>query len=122
MDRMARWGEGYIGGSVPAPMAAPAFDAARDAWRRAGRKGSPRLVALAYVALGDSDKGRQNVHDFYRLVSGEFAGIVAGAVCDSPAKVKESISSFADAGIDEIAFNPATDDLDEVKRLADVVF
>lgn len=121
MDRMARWGEGYIGGSVPAPMAAPAFDAARDAWQRAGRKGTPRLVALAYFALGDSDKGRQNVYDYYS-VSGDFAQIVAGAVCDSPAKVKDAISSFADIGVDEISFNPGTDDVDEIKRLADAAF
>jgi alkanesulfonate monooxygenase SsuD/methylene tetrahydromethanopterin reductase-like flavin-dependent oxidoreductase (luciferase family) len=121
LDRMARWGEGYIGGSVPAPMAAPAFDAARDAWQRAGRQGAPRLVALAYFALGDSDKGRQNVHDYYSVAPG-FAEIVAGAVCDSPAKVREAISSFADLGVDEISFNTGTDDVDEVKRLADIVF
>ena len=120
MDRMARWGEGYIGASVPAPIAAPAFDAARDAWRRAGRDGAPRLVALAYFALGDSDKGRANVHDYYS-VAPEFAAIVAGAVCDSPAKVREKISSFADIGVEEISFNPGTDDVDEVKRLADIV-
>jgi alkanesulfonate monooxygenase SsuD/methylene tetrahydromethanopterin reductase-like flavin-dependent oxidoreductase (luciferase family) len=121
MDRMARWGEGYIGGSVPAPMAAPAFDAARDAWRRAGREGAPRLVALAYFALGNSDKGRQNVYDYYST-SGEFAEIAAGAVCGSPARVQEAISSFADIGVDEISFNTGTDDVDEVKRLADIVF
>jgi alkanesulfonate monooxygenase SsuD/methylene tetrahydromethanopterin reductase-like flavin-dependent oxidoreductase (luciferase family) len=121
MDRMARWGEGYIGGSVPAPMAAPAFDAARDAWQRAGREGTPRLVALAYFALGDSDKGTQNVYDYYS-VSGEFAKIVSGAVCDSPAKVKDTVSSFADIGVDEISFNAGTDDVDEVRRLADIVF
>jgi alkanesulfonate monooxygenase SsuD/methylene tetrahydromethanopterin reductase-like flavin-dependent oxidoreductase (luciferase family) len=121
MDRMARWGEGYIGGSVPAPMAAPSFDAARDAWRRAGREGAPRLVALAYFALGDSDKGRQNVYDYYS-VSREFADIAAGAVCDSPAKVKETIASFADIGVDEISFNTGTDDVDEVTRLASIVF
>ena len=118
---MARWGEGYIGGSVPAPMAAPAFDAARGAWQRAGRQGAPRLVALAYFALGDSDKGRQNVYDYYS-VSPELAGIIAGAVCDSPAKVKETVSSFADIGVDEISFNTGTDDVDEVRRLADIVF
>jgi alkanesulfonate monooxygenase SsuD/methylene tetrahydromethanopterin reductase-like flavin-dependent oxidoreductase (luciferase family) len=121
LDRMARWGEGYIGGSVPAPMVAPAFDAARDAWRRAGREGAPRLVAVAYFALGDSDKARQNVHDYY-TVTPEFTAIVTGAVCDSPAKVKQTISSFADLGIDEISFYTGTDDLDDVKRLADTVF
>lgn len=121
MDRMARWGEGYIGGSVPAPMAGPAFDAARDAWQRAGREGAPRLIALAYFALGDGDKGRQNVGDYYS-VAPDFAKIVVGALCDSPVKVKETISSFADLGVDEISFNTGTDDLDEVKRLADIVF
>ena len=121
IDRMARWGEGYVAGSVPAPMAAPAFDAARDAWQRAGRQGAPRLVALAYFALGDGDKGRQNVGDYYS-VAPDFAKIVTGALCDSPAKIKETISSFADLGVDEISFNAGTDDLDEVRRLADIVF
>jgi alkanesulfonate monooxygenase SsuD/methylene tetrahydromethanopterin reductase-like flavin-dependent oxidoreductase (luciferase family) len=121
MDRMARWGEGYIGGSVPAPMAAPAFDAARAAWQRGGREGAPRLVALAYFALGDSDTGRQNVYDYYS-VNGEFAGVIAGAVCDSPAKVKDAVSAFADIGVDEISFNSGTDDVNDVKRLADIVF
>ena len=86
-----------------------------------GGRGTPRLIALAYFALGDSDKGRQNVHDYYS-VSREFASIVAGAVCDSPAKVKETISSFTDIGISEISFNTGTEDLDDVRRLADIVF
>lgn len=124
LNRMATWGEGYIAGSVPAPMAAPAYDAAREAWRQAGRAGSPRLVALAYFSLGDGEKGRQNVYDYYRGPSPEFeqfAKMVADAVCDTPAKVKEKIASFADLGVDEISFNTGTDDLDDVKRLADIV-
>jgi hypothetical protein len=43
-------------------------------------------------------------------------------VCDSPAKVKETISSFTDIGISEISFNTGTEDLDDVRRLADIVF
>jgi hypothetical protein len=43
-------------------------------------------------------------------------------VCDSSAKVQEAISSFADIGVDEISFNTGTDDVDEIKRLADAVF
>jgi hypothetical protein len=38
------------------------------------------------------------------------------------AKVKEAISSFAAMGVDEISFNTGTDDVDEVRRLADIVF
>ncbi|MCL2582327.1 MAG: LLM class flavin-dependent oxidoreductase [Streptosporangiales bacterium] len=121
MDRMARWGQGYIGASVPAPMAAPAFGAAREAWARAGRDGAPRLIALAYFALGDGETGRRNVQDYYS-VAPDLAGVVAGAVCDTPAKVKEAVASFTDLGVDEISFNTGTDDLDEVRRLADIVF
>jgi alkanesulfonate monooxygenase SsuD/methylene tetrahydromethanopterin reductase-like flavin-dependent oxidoreductase (luciferase family) len=122
LDRMARWGEGYVGASIPAPMVAPAFDGARDAWRRAGREGAPRLVALAYIALGDSDKGKQNIYDYYYYGGyPDFANVVVGGVCDSPAKVREKIASFADLGVEEISFNVGTDDLDEVKRLADIV-
>ncbi len=121
MDRMARWGEGYIGGSVPAAMVAPSFDAAREAWQRAGRSGSPRLVALAYYALGDGEQGRRNVRDYYSAGGGEIADLVAANVCDSPAKVRDTLKSFEDIGADDLIFNTGTDDVDEVKRLADIV-
>lgn len=120
LARMARWGEGYVG-SAPAAMAARAFDAARDAWRRAGRAGSPRLVALAYYVLGDADAGRRNVHDYYSAAGEDFANATVGAVCDSAAAVKAAVSSFADIGADEIIFGPATADPDDITRLAEIV-
>jgi hypothetical protein len=102
-------------------MVAPSFDAARDAWQRAGRDGSPRLVALAYYALGDGEKGKANIYDYYS-VSPDFAELAASAVCDTPAKVKEAISAFSDLGADALVFNCGTDDVEEIKRLADIVF
>lgn len=121
LDRMARWGDGYIAASLPAPMVAPSLETAREAWQRAGRAGAPRLLALAYFALGDGEKGRANVHDYYHPAP-ELADIVAAAVCDTPAKVKDTVSAFADLGVDELSFNTATDDPDDVKRLAETVF
>jgi alkanesulfonate monooxygenase SsuD/methylene tetrahydromethanopterin reductase-like flavin-dependent oxidoreductase (luciferase family) len=123
LARMARWGEGYIGGSLPAAMCGPMFDAARNAWSEAGREGSPRLIALVYYALGDGEAGKANVYDYYNVEgAGDFAGLASGALCDTPAKVKEAISAFGDLGIDEILFNTGTDDIDDVKRLAEIVF
>lgn len=52
-ERAARRGTGYIGPSVPAAMVAPLFEGTRAAWAEADRAGSPRLVAIAYFALGD---------------------------------------------------------------------
>ncbi|WP_216896155.1 LLM class flavin-dependent oxidoreductase [Nocardia alni] len=121
-DRMARWGQGYVGGSLPAPAVAPTFDAARAAWREAGREGSPRLVALVYYALGDGEAGRRNVYDYYSATGEELAVMISAAVCTSPAMVTDAISAFTDIGADDVILNTGTDDIDDLKRLADVIF
>jgi alkanesulfonate monooxygenase SsuD/methylene tetrahydromethanopterin reductase-like flavin-dependent oxidoreductase (luciferase family) len=118
--RMAKWGQGYIGGSVPPEWVAGPFEQARSAWKDAGRSGEPRLVAIAYFALGDADKGRANVHDYYSVM-GEFADQVAAGVSGTPGAVRATVAGFADLGADELVFNPGTDDIDEIDRLADVV-
>jgi alkanesulfonate monooxygenase SsuD/methylene tetrahydromethanopterin reductase-like flavin-dependent oxidoreductase (luciferase family) len=121
MARMARWGEGYIGLGLPAPLVEPSFDAARAAWMQAGREGLPRLVTIPYFALGDPDRGRANIGDYYAWMGEETAAMAAGAVCGSVEEVRAFVDSFAAIGVDEIIFNPATDDVDEVSRLADIV-
>jgi alkanesulfonate monooxygenase SsuD/methylene tetrahydromethanopterin reductase-like flavin-dependent oxidoreductase (luciferase family) len=119
LNRMVRWGEGYIGGSLPPAMTAPSFEAAKRAWREAGRQGTPKLVVLSYFALGDTDAGRANIQDFYRLAPEDIA---TNAVLRTTREtIVQSITQYTDLGVDEIIFIPATDDLDEVTRLADIV-
>ncbi|HEX6448723.1 MAG TPA: hypothetical protein VF060_04600 [Trebonia sp.] len=118
---MARWGAGYIGLSLPAPMVAPAFAAARAAWAEAERAGSPRLIAIAYFALGGTGQGRANVRDYYSIAGDELAGHVSDGVAAGPAQVKETVAAFADVGADELILNPTVGDLDEIDRLADIV-
>jgi alkanesulfonate monooxygenase SsuD/methylene tetrahydromethanopterin reductase-like flavin-dependent oxidoreductase (luciferase family) len=120
-ERVARWGKGYIGASVPASMVAPAFQGARTAWKNAGREGTPRLVAIAYYALGDIDKGRSNVWDYYMTAGDETAGLITGGVLVGPDGVKTGLKEFAEIGADELILNPTLDDLSELERLADVV-
>ncbi|MFI6040206.1 LLM class flavin-dependent oxidoreductase [Nocardia sp. NPDC051321] len=119
LNRMARWGQGYIGGSLPTAMTAPSFEAARRAWREAGRRGAPKLVVLTYFALGDIETGRTNIRDFYRLAP---KAIADNAVLrTTPKTIKQTIADYTDLGVDEIIFIPATDDLDDITRLADIV-
>jgi alkanesulfonate monooxygenase SsuD/methylene tetrahydromethanopterin reductase-like flavin-dependent oxidoreductase (luciferase family) len=118
--RMARWGVGYIGGSIPASWVAGHFDQARAAWREAGRGEEQRLVAIAYFTLGDVDKGRANVRDYY-TVNGDFADQVAAGLSGSPEVVLETLKSFEAIGATDLIFNPGTDDLDEIERLAEIV-
>jgi alkanesulfonate monooxygenase SsuD/methylene tetrahydromethanopterin reductase-like flavin-dependent oxidoreductase (luciferase family) len=120
-ERVARWGTGYIGLSLPAPMVAPAFEATRTAWAEAGREGSPRLVAIAYFALGDTGQGQANVWDYYSISGDEVANLVTGAMAAGPGLVKETVAAFADIGADELILNPGVGDLEEITRLADIV-
>jgi alkanesulfonate monooxygenase SsuD/methylene tetrahydromethanopterin reductase-like flavin-dependent oxidoreductase (luciferase family) len=96
MQRMAREGIGYVSGTVPAPMTAEAF-------------------------LGDDQKGRTNVHDYYSSAGEEFANLASSILSGSPDAVKATVSAFEETGADELIFCPGVADLDEVARLADVV-
>ncbi|GAB6902012.1 LLM class flavin-dependent oxidoreductase [Kineosporia succinea] len=118
--RMAHSSDGYIAGSAPAPLVAGAFDAARLAWREAGRSGRPRLVALNYFALGDPDRGRANVGDYY-AATGAYQDLVVSGVHTDAASVRDAVRQFEDLGADELILGPCTDDLDEIARLADIV-
>ena len=117
--RMAKWGVGYIGGSVPASMVAEPFDAARAAWTEAGREGAPRLVAIAYYAVGHED--RSNIYDYYSFLGDEVATFISGNGAVGPDAIAATIKSFEDIGADDLLFNPMNDDPDEIERLADLL-
>ncbi|WP_410611158.1 LLM class flavin-dependent oxidoreductase [Amycolatopsis sp. lyj-109] len=121
LNRMAKWGKGYIAGTVPVSMAASWFDGARQAWTEAGREDHQYLVGTAYFALGDVEKGRANVYDYYSSLGPEVAGLTAGAVAGGTGAVRDVIKQYEDLGIDELFFNAPTDDPDEVELLAEAV-
>nr|WP_269329133.1 LLM class flavin-dependent oxidoreductase [Kineosporia babensis] len=120
-DRAARVGEGYVAGSLPAAMVAPSFEAVRTSWKDAGREGEPRLIAVAYFALGDGEAGRADVHEYYSDMGPEFAAMVSGTVSTTPEALHTTLAEFAQIGADELIFLPATDDRDDVSRLAHIV-
>jgi alkanesulfonate monooxygenase SsuD/methylene tetrahydromethanopterin reductase-like flavin-dependent oxidoreductase (luciferase family) len=120
-ERVARWGIGYVGLAVPAPMVASAFEATRAAWAKAGREGSPYLIATAYFALGDTEQGRANVWDYFRITGDRSARFITDGVATGPGQVKDAVAALADIGADELIFNPTVDDPEEITRLADIV-
>jgi alkanesulfonate monooxygenase SsuD/methylene tetrahydromethanopterin reductase-like flavin-dependent oxidoreductase (luciferase family) len=119
MSRMVRWGDGYIGGALPLNVTAPAFTEAKRTWREAGRPGKPKLVVLAYFALGNTELGWANVRHFYQQAPDHIASSVV--VCTSRSTVRELIDQYTQLDVDEIIFIPGNDSLDEVSRLADAV-
>ncbi|MGY4648467.1 hypothetical protein [Mycobacterium sp. URHB0021] len=119
--RMATWGEGYVAGSLPAPAIEPMFEAARRAWRDAGRHSSPRLVAIAYFALGDAGRGRSSIRDYYAALGDEAADAMAQRVNTTAGEIRKAVASFEAIGADEVILHPGLADPDEVSRLADAV-
>ena len=118
--RMAESSDGYIAPSVPAAVASGAFDTARAAWQAAGRPGQPRLVGLNYFALGDPDRGRANIADYYAALP-EYQDMIVDGVHTDADSLRDAVKQFEALGADELILDPGTDDLDEITRLADIV-
>jgi alkanesulfonate monooxygenase SsuD/methylene tetrahydromethanopterin reductase-like flavin-dependent oxidoreductase (luciferase family) len=121
LTRMAHWGVGYIGPVVPPSMVAPVFDAARQAWTRAGRSGTPKLTASTYFAAADAERGRRGVYDYYLDLGHERATFMAQGMVHGQDGIREAVKAYTELGVDELIFNPALGDLDEVTRLAQTV-
>ena len=89
-------------------MVAPMFESARQAWRDAGRDGSPRLVAIGYFAFEDVSAGRRNVSNYYQATGAEFAEAQATRVNVGPDGVKSAVATFEALGADELILHPAS--------------
>ncbi|GAB2725407.1 hypothetical protein [Kitasatospora kifunensis] len=114
------------------PLGVEAFGGAQGEWDGAPVGNGPnpavptgtRQVPMLFGgystrALGDTETGQTNIRDFYQLAPEDIAGNVV--LCTTPQMVRQSVADYADLGVNEIIFVPATDNLDEVTRLADIV-
>jgi alkanesulfonate monooxygenase SsuD/methylene tetrahydromethanopterin reductase-like flavin-dependent oxidoreductase (luciferase family) len=121
--RVAQWGQGWTaGGGGPAATARVA-DRIRAAWKDAGREGEPRIAALTYFALGAdaSEAGRSNLLHYYAF-AGPYAQRIADGMLASEEAVRDAVRAFEDVGVTELYLDPAAPTLEQVDRLADVVF
>ncbi|MEU6341033.1 LLM class flavin-dependent oxidoreductase [Streptomyces sp. NPDC046977] len=119
--RAARIADGFIGASTGPAAVAEGFEAVRTAWREVGRAGSPRLMALAYYAIGDPDTGRANVYAYYSSGGEEMASAAAAGVNCGADAIGSTVRAFAGIGTDELLLVPTLADPGEVARLADAV-
>jgi alkanesulfonate monooxygenase SsuD/methylene tetrahydromethanopterin reductase-like flavin-dependent oxidoreductase (luciferase family) len=121
--RAARFGEGWIAGGSPPDQYAEMAAKARAAWAEAGREGEPRLMGLAYFALGDNAEADANAYltDYYAWLGEEVAGYIAGSAANDAETVRQYVSAFTDAGCGELIFCPSSNDPTQVDLLADAL-
>ena len=118
--RVLEYGDGWTAGGGGPQMVAPMVDKVRAAWRDAGRDGEPRIAALAYFGLGDAEASRAMLRRYYGFL-GEWVDRIVESALRTPQAARDAVRAFADAGVDELIFDPTVADLDEVDRLADAV-
>jgi len=119
--RAARFGEGWIAAGSPPEQYAPMAAKAKAAWSEAGREGEPRLMGLAYFALGDSAQGDAEaaLGDYYAWLGEGVAGYIIGSAAKDAETVSRYVAEFAEAGCGELIFCPSSSDPAQVDLLAD---
>jgi alkanesulfonate monooxygenase SsuD/methylene tetrahydromethanopterin reductase-like flavin-dependent oxidoreductase (luciferase family) len=123
MQRVVTWGAGWTMGGGDASTAAPMVEQVRAAWKEAGRGGEPRLAALSYYSLGDDAESasRDYLRDYYNFL-GDYAEQIADGAIRSESGIREAVRAFEGIGVSELYFVPTTTSLDQIDRLADLVF
>ncbi|MFJ4846649.1 LLM class flavin-dependent oxidoreductase [Streptomyces sp. NPDC088733] len=122
-ERVARWGDGFIGAGLPPRSMDRLFRDVERAWAAHGRVGGPRLLAQVNVALGTEavvEEARAGIGAYYAF-TGHAAGIAAGLLTTERA-VREAVAAFAALGADEVMLYCWSPDPDQVARLADAAF
>jgi alkanesulfonate monooxygenase SsuD/methylene tetrahydromethanopterin reductase-like flavin-dependent oxidoreductase (luciferase family) len=120
-DRAARLGDGWIAAGSGADQASDGAEKARAAWREAGRKGEPHIMALAYFSLGEraEEDVRENLMDYYAWLGEDIARMIGDSAVKDADTVKRYLATYEGAGCDELVFCPSSADPVQVDLLAD---
>lgn len=121
--RTVRWGAGWTGAGGGPRRAEPMVRSILDAWRDAGRAGTPRLLGLAYFCADERCAAESDAYlrEYYAF-AGEHAKTIADGAVRTPEQIRAVVDEFAAVGMNELTLTPTVARLDEVDRLADLVF
>jgi alkanesulfonate monooxygenase SsuD/methylene tetrahydromethanopterin reductase-like flavin-dependent oxidoreductase (luciferase family) len=106
LRRLLRYGIGWTAGGITPDKVAEHATQVHRAWGEAGRYGKPRIVALAYFSLGAEAEERS--YGFLRryYAFGGKPDVVASRALRTAEALKNALTKYADAGVDELISNP----------------
>jgi alkanesulfonate monooxygenase SsuD/methylene tetrahydromethanopterin reductase-like flavin-dependent oxidoreductase (luciferase family) len=124
----AAWADGLAGTTLDLDVAKQneLFDVARAAWVEAG-KPTPHLATSFWFALGPVDDARQQVHRHLRRymnwIPAEYVDAMAPTTgfAGSEDELAAVLCEFEAVGTDEIQLIPTSSDLNQLRRVADLV-
>ncbi|WP_405142964.1 LLM class flavin-dependent oxidoreductase [Sphaerisporangium sp. NBC_01403] len=121
-DRIARWGDGFLGAMFSPDEMGRFFRTVERSWQVAGRAGRPRLVAQANVALGPEpvvDEARRAISAYYNFI--DYRDKVVAGMLTTPEAIRGSVTAFTDAGADEVMLYCWSSDIAQIDRIADIL-
>jgi alkanesulfonate monooxygenase SsuD/methylene tetrahydromethanopterin reductase-like flavin-dependent oxidoreductase (luciferase family) len=124
----APWADGLAGITLDLDVAKEdeLFEVGRTAWAQAG-KPAPHLATSFWFALGDRDGSRVQIHRHLRhymnWIPAEFVDAMAPSTgfAGTEDELADVLGQFAAIGTSEIHLIPTSTDLDQLRRVADVV-
>ncbi|PEG39960.1 LLM class flavin-dependent oxidoreductase [Mycolicibacterium agri] len=124
----AAWADGLAGTTLDldTDKQNEVYDVARAAWAQAG-KPKPFLATSFWFALGDADAAREQVHRHLRRymnwIPAEFVDAMAPTTgwAGTEDELVGVLKRFEDIGTDEVHLIPTSADVEQVRRVADVV-
>jgi len=124
LQRLRVYGDGWTSGGASPERAGPFATQVRATWTDAGREGTPRIAALNYFSLGDevAEASRGYLRHYYGGFLGDYAEAIAEGALRTPAAIRDAIKQFEDAGFTELYLDPTVASLEQIDRLADVVY
>jgi alkanesulfonate monooxygenase SsuD/methylene tetrahydromethanopterin reductase-like flavin-dependent oxidoreductase (luciferase family) len=124
----AAWADGMAGTTLDLDVGKQdeLFDVARAAWSEAG-KPKPHLATSFWFAIGDGDESRAQVHRHLRRymnwIPAEFVDAMAPTTgwAGNDDELLDVLRGFEAIGTDEVHLIPTSSNIDQLRRVADVV-
>ena len=124
--RVSHWADGLYGFAMngEAPLIEYFFDTAKKEWANAGRETPPQLIGGFWYSLADDAEPRlkQYAYDYLKVLSESDAQNIAnGMSLHNDAAIMDAIDAIEALGTEELYLVPATADISEVDRLANLL-
>ena len=124
----AVWADGMAGTTLDLDLDKQneLFEVARAAWAEAGKR-KPHLATSFWFAIGDGDDARAQMHRHLRRYMNWIPSDVVDAMAPTTGwagtddELPDVLHRFADIGTDEIHLIPTSSNIDQARRVADVV-
>jgi alkanesulfonate monooxygenase SsuD/methylene tetrahydromethanopterin reductase-like flavin-dependent oxidoreductase (luciferase family) len=122
-ERAARHADGWTQGGAGPDAFKETAAKVDEAWKAAGREGTPYKMALFYFGLGPraEEDAREDLADYYAWLGDEVANMIIDSAATDEETLKSYLSAFEAAGADEVICFPTSTDPGQVEPLAEAV-